>query len=532
MIAERKRASFIPALNSIYLSDFGDEVPAAIKSLRYKHLGGDKYLGNRVWEVSEEEWKYLEHFPHTFIDHGVGKPSPTVFIIDKDSEGGLYYYQEEAAQELMKRTEALLFFDTGTGKTRTSLLALSHLSRDWDAAIVVGEANLSSGWKEQAQKHFPGFSDRVLVLNDGSSIPKRIKMIQQAEKGTIFILNIESVRNKALVEALNDRNLAVTVLDECQYIIGTSAQQTAGMHDIKSDFRWALSATPIMNSPLEWHSLLAWLRVVPLDGALTRFKEYYAFAVRDKFGRWQYTSFRNQEDLEDLKNLVTIRVEKTGLGLPPRYIQQVEFEENEELKKLLKEIKREKRRDEVEATFEIHGQTFEADNLSDLFYIERIATASVTDKIDFVLRQKEEPMVVVSSFKFPLNYLHSLLGEESVLYHGDISKEDRDKAKKDFIDGKNRVFLMTRKSGGTGLDGLQERASIMIFLDAPDNEQQFNQCADRLHRIRQTKSVFIYILKSKGSLDTFAWDNMEEKQRWVDRYYKVQYEEMGNETGL
>ena len=100
MIAERKRASFIPALNSIYLSDFGDEVPAAIKSLRYKHLGGDKYLGNRVWEVSEEEGKYLEHFPHTFIDHGVGKPSPTVFIIDKDSEGGLYYYQEEAAQEL------------------------------------------------------------------------------------------------------------------------------------------------------------------------------------------------------------------------------------------------------------------------------------------------------------------------------------------------------------------------------------------------------------------------------------------------
>ena len=199
---------------------------------------------------------------------------------------------------------------------------------------------------------------------------------------------------------------------------------------------------------------------------------------------------------------------------------------------ILEKIKREKRRDEVEATFEIHGQTFEADNLSDLFYIERIATASVTDKINFVLRQKEEPMVVVSSFKFPLNYLHSLLGEESVLYHGDISKEDRDKAKKDFIDGKKRVFLMTRKSGGTGLDGLQERASIMIFLDAPDNEQQFNQCADRLHRIRQTKSVFIYILKSKGSLDTFAWDNMEEKQRWVDRYYKVQYEEMGNETGL
>lgn len=524
MIAERKRASFIPALNSVYLSNFGEEVAQEIKLLRNKHLGGDKYLGKGVWEVSEEEWRYLEHFPHTFIDSGVSKPSPTVFIIDEESKRGLYSYQDDAAEELMKRKEVLLFFDTGTGKTRTSLLALSHLSKDLDAAIVVGEANLSKGWQEQVEKHFPKFLHRILVLNDGSSIPKRIKMIQEAEKGTVFVLNIESVRNKKLVEALNGRNLAVTILDECQCIIGTSAQQTEGMHSIKSDFRWALSATPIMNSPLEWHSLLAWLRVVPLDNTLTRFKEYYAFAVRDKSGRWQYSSFRNQEDLEDLKNLIAIRVEKKGLGLPPRHIQQVEFDEDVDLKKILKEIQREKGKDDIEATFEIHGEKFEAENLSDLFYIERIATSSTTSKIEFVLRQTEKPMVVVSSFKFPLNYLHSVLGEESVLYHGDISKEERDRAKKDFTDGKKRVFLMTRKSGGTGLDGLQERASIMIFLDAPDNEQQFNQCADRLHRIRQTKEVFIYILKSRSSLDMFAWDNMEEKQKWVDRYYKVQYE--------
>lgn len=529
MIAERRRASFIPSLNSIYLSDFEEEVSEKIKSLRYKHLGGDKYLGNGIWEVSEEVWKYLRHFPHTFIDNGVKKPLPTVFVIDENAEGGLYSYQDLAAEQLMERKEALLFFDTGTGKTRTSLLALSHLAGDLDAAIVVGEANLSKGWKEQVERHFPQFLFRVLVLNDGSSIPKRIKMIEEAKKGTVFILNIESVRNKKLVEALNSRNLAVTILDECQCIIGKGTHQTKGMHDIKSNFRWALSATPIMNSPLEWHSLLAWLRVLPLDGMITRFKEYYSFAIRDAFGNWQYTSFRNQGDLEDLKNLVSIRVEKKGLGLPPRHIKVIEFKESEESKELLEKIKREKEKDNINVSFTIHGEEFEAQNLPGLFYIERIAAASVDSKIAFILRKKA-PMVVVSSFKFPLDYLHSLLGEESVLYHGDIPKEERDKAKRDFMDGKKRVFLMTKKSGGTGLDGLQERASIMIFLDAPDNEQQFNQCADRIHRIKQKSPVFIYILKEKGTLDMFSWDNMKEKQKWVDRYFKVNYEEAKSEA--
>lgn len=524
MIAERKRATFIPSLNSIYLTEFGEEVSSFIKDLRVKHLGGDKYLGKGVWEVSEETWRYLKKFPHTFIDNAVDKPSPIVFKIDRDSEGGLYSYQEKAAEELRNRTEALLFFDTGTGKTRTSLLALSKLAKDLDAAIVVGESNLSKGWKEQIDRHFPEMLERAIVLNDGSSIPKRTETIRKAEKGKIFILNIESVRNKNLVEALNERDLAVTILDECQCIIGTRAQQTSGMQDIRSVFRWALSATPIMNSPLEWHSLLAWLRVVPLDDMLTRFKEYYAFAIRDKFGRWQYTSYRNEEDLEDLKNLVAIRVEKDGLGLPERHIEKVDLKEDQELVKLKKRIDKLKRRGDIDDVITLKGKEIKVDNISELFYVERIATALTTKKIEFILRQTEKPMVIVSCFKFPIDYIHQMLGDESVLYHGDIPKEERDKAKEAFISGKKRVLLMTRKSGGTGLDGLQKRASMMVFLDAPDNTQQFNQCADRLHRIGQEKEVTIYILKTQNSLDDFSWSHMDEKQSWVDRYYKVYYE--------
>lgn len=521
MRAVKARATFIPALNSVYLTDYSEDVVAKIKSLRELHLGGDKYLGKGVWEVSKEEWEMLKSFPHSFIDRSAPSPVPTVFEIKND---GKYLYQEQAAEELRNRTEALLFFDTGTGKTRTSLLALSYLASNLSACIVVGESNLSVGWMEQVNKHFPQMADRFVVLNDGSSIPQRIKKINESKEGTIFIVNIESVRNTRFVGALNARNLAVVVLDECQCIIGTGSQQTGGMHALKSDFRWALSATPIRNSPLEWHSLLAWLRVVPLENTLTRFKEYYGVAVRNKFGQWEYTSFRNEEDLEDLKNLVSIRVEKSGLGLPDRVDSFVSFEPDENYLSIMRQIDKERKKAWIDAKFTLFGHMFEAENPSSLFYIERVATALCRKKVEYILRQKELPMVVVSCLKFPLDYLHSLMPEDSVLYHGDISASDREQAKRDFISGRKRVFLMTRKSGGTGLDGLQARASLMMFLDVPENKAYFTQCADRLHRNGQTKEVSIQVLQLTDSVDIYAWQNLSDKQSWIDRYYKVSYE--------
>lgn len=519
----KQRARFIPSLNSYFISDFGEKVVSIIKSSRKDYLGGDKFIGKGVWEVSQEVWDRISHFPHTFIDNGVKKPKPFVLEIDENNPKGKYHYQTQAAEELRKRKNALLFFDTGTGKTRTTLLALSTLDKDLSAVIVVGESNLSKVWYAQVQEHFPEFSTRFVVLNDGAGIPKRIEKVKNSPQGTIFILNIESMRNKAMVEALNSIVLCVVVVDECQCMIGKTAKQTEGMHSLQSTFRWALSATPIKNSPLEWHSLLAWLRVLPLEGMFTRFKEYYAYATLNRFGVIEYTTFRNEEDLEDLKNLVSLRVEKTGLNLPERKLIESFLSRDLELNKVISLLDIERKHDWVNLKIKLAGREFETDNVSGLFYIERVATAIAKEKIDFVLRQTEEQMIVVSCLKFPIEYIHSLMPQESVLYHGDILLQEREQNLELFKQGKKRVLLMTRKSGGVGLTLINSH--IMIFLDAPENMANFNQCADRVHRIGQTKEVQIYIPKIEGSLDEYAWAHINEKQSWIDKYYQVRYEE-------
>lgn len=519
----KKRSVYMPTLNSYFVSDYPDEFALKVKALRSGSLGGDKYISStREWELTEETWQFVKSgFPHDFIDKSVPKPVPLVFAIGKDNPNGLYEYQDRAAAELRKRTECLLFFDTGTGKTRTALLALSALSDALGAVIVVGQANLSKQWLSQVQEHFPVFASRFMLLNNGSSIPKRIEQVNNAPQGTIFVVNIESMRNSKFVVALNNRKLSVCVLDECQCIIGKASYQTQGLHALNTDFRWALSATPIRNNPLEWHSLLAWLRVIRLDGSITRFKQYYAYETRNRFGGIVYETYRNQDDLEDLKNFVSIRVLKDGLGLPPRTDTDVWVSLNAECKSILRDIHAEARKDWVKATFTIANKDFEATNTADLLYLERLVAAVAPEKVDFVLAHAQKPLVVVSMLKAPLEYLHTLMPQDSVLYHGDISEKARQQGLEEFISGKKCVLLMVQKCGGVGLN--LTNAHTMIFLDAPYNEADFNQCADRLHRIGQENPVTIYKIKARGTVDEYSWEHLAEKQGWLDRYYKINY---------
>ena len=150
----RQRAKYMPCLNSYFITEYNDLVVDTIKSIRDLHIGGDKYIGNKTWEVTEQIWEKIKCYPHTFVDNSVERPCPLVLEINENNPLGKYHYQEEAAVELRNRTEALLFFDTGTGKTRTSLLALSALKSTENALIVVGEANLSKEWLAQVQKHY------------------------------------------------------------------------------------------------------------------------------------------------------------------------------------------------------------------------------------------------------------------------------------------------------------------------------------------------------------------------------------------
>ncbi len=68
-----------------------------------------------------------------------------------------------------------------------------------------------------------------------------------------------------------------------------------------------------------------------------------------------------------------------------------------------------------------------------------------------------------------------------------------------FREGDAPVFLISLKAGGFGLT-LTE-AEYVFLLDPWWNPAAENQAIDRVHRIGQTKSVFVYRLIAAGTVE-------------------------------
>ena len=76
------------------------------------------------------------------------------------------------------------------------------------------------------------------------------------------------------------------------------------------------------------------------------------------------------------------------------------------------------------------------------------------------------------------------------------------------------VFLITLKSGGTGLN--LTSADIVIHLDLWWNPQVENQATDRAHRIGQTKSVEVIKLIASGTIEERILELQQKKKALAD----------------
>ena len=76
------------------------------------------------------------------------------------------------------------------------------------------------------------------------------------------------------------------------------------------------------------------------------------------------------------------------------------------------------------------------------------------------------------------------------------------------------IFLMSLKAGGTGLN--LTGADYVIHYDPWWNPAAEDQASDRAHRIGQTKSVFVYRLITKGTVEEKILKLQDRKRDLVD----------------
>ena len=95
-----------------------------------------------------------------------------------------------------------------------------------------------------------------------------------------------------------------------------------------------------------------------------------------------------------------------------------------------------------------------------------------------------------------------------------LTAKDRIKLVEDFNNNDNKVFLISLKAGGTGLN--LTSADIVIHFDPWWNPAVENQASDRAHRIGQKNVVNVIKLIAKGTIEERVIKLQENKKELIE----------------
>lgn len=281
-----------------------------------------------------------------------------------------------------------------------------------------------------------------------------------------------------------------------------------------------LSGTPAPNRANELYTVLN--QISPLDFPTKKFFfETYCGMIQDLEARggWRYEE--GLAKLEELYHKITpytYRKRKIDVlkDLPDKIYNKIVVEMTDEQRETYNKI-------EEGVANEIFSQA-EMSTVNVLTIMLRLRQYTSLLKIDATveltnrLLDEGEKVVIVDMFKPPLLKLYERFGKEiAVLHTGDQDEVERNTVKKDFQNpnGKAQVFIA---SIATTKYGLTLTAASKLFMTSlPFSVGEYDQVSDRLHRIGQKDTVFIYPFIIKDSIDEHVFNMIEKKRKEINK---------------
>jgi SNF2 family DNA or RNA helicase len=135
--------------------------------------------------------------------------------------------------------------------------------------------------------------------------------------------------------------------------------------------------------------------------------------------------------------------------------------------------------------------------------------------LELVRQSHGEKMLVFATFRRTLEHLQQLLTEQGVTfatYSGLESESEKDAAVAAFRD--RLPIMLCSESGGEGRN--LQFANTLVNFDLPWNPMRIEQRVGRIHRIGQTRDVFIFNLCTAGSLESRILALLDEKIRMFE----------------
>lgn len=424
----------------------------------------------------------------------------------------------------------ILADDMGLGKTlQTLTLLLKEREKGVkQPSMVVMPTSLIHNWVAESKKFTP---DLHLLIHTGSN---RTKNTANFALYDVIFTTYGLVRQD--LKLMKDFPFHYVILDESQMIKNASSKTSKAVKELKAAHRLSLTGTPLENTLMDLWSQMGFLNP-GLLGTEKFFKTFYTVPIEKEADE------KRQAQLRTLLHPFILRrtKEQVASELPPKVEQQHFCEMSKDQKKIYDETKNAYRN----YLMDLKAQEFKKNKLNILQGLQKLRQIAIhpglveegegiglekSGKFLEFKRLLEEVLakgskvLVFSQFVRLLKLLEENLKEEKIIYsYLDGSTKNRQAVVNQFQNNnKNKVFLISLKAGGVGLN--LTAADYVFILDPWWNPAVENQAVDRSYRIGQTKTVFSYKFITKGTIEEKIVKLQERKAKLSDDIIGVEDE--------
>ena len=498
------------------------------------------------------------------------KEIPDIDISDVDiyvKDGSSLYNHQLAFLKYAKakgRRGFILADDMGLGKTNELInYALYQRKRyGYKHCLVITCVNVAKySWQDDIAKHTNGkeqgyiLGSRVItrgkrkgqIRYNGSGEDKvddlksrHMYADEEAPELPFFIItNIESIgRTKAgkkyileeaIIDMIESGDISMISIDECHKNMSPQSTQGKVILDIKKrtdrKVQWVpMTGTPIRNKPIDVYTPLKLV-----DGHA--FKSFYLwshqFCIFGGYGGYEIMGYKNIPLLKEMLQGNMLRREKSEvLDLPPK-VHMIEYVENTPYQQnLYDSIAQEiyENKDSILGEInplahmlrlrQINGSPELVDDelvVDDDYLKFNAKLARLVELVDDIVESGEK-VIIFSNWVEPLRNIYKFISKKhkTCCYTGTMKEADREKHKRVFQTNPDyKVIIGT--IGAMGVSATLTAATNVIFYDDCWTPSDKEQAEDRSYRIGTTKSVNIYTLVSKGTIDEYVYKILEDK---------------------
>ena len=451
------------------------------------------------------------------------------FQVPPEQEKILRGYQKEGFCWIKtlkhNRFGGILADDMGLGKTLQVITFLwseflESAPGENRRALVVTPASLVFNWMSEIERFAPGLPATVVT----GDVRQRKALIKNAGEREVVITSYDLLKRD--LKTYQKLDFAVQIIDEAQYIKNHGTQVAKAVKEIRSEFRLALTGTPVENRLSELWSIFDFL----MPGFLY---SYEKFRKEIELPAVQYSSSNAMERLQKMiRPFVLRRLKKDVLNDLPDKLEKDMFSPLESEQKGLYEAHTERLRLMLGMQSDAEFRTSKLQILAEITRLRQICCypglvyegyEGNSSKLEMCMELVRNAVngghkiLLFSQFTTMLDVLATRLSRAGISFYmltGATSKEKRARMVQAFNEDDTSVFCISLKAGGTGLN--LTAADIVIHYDPWWNLAVQNQATDRAHRIGQQNVVSVYRLFMKDTIEERIRALQEKKRELAD----------------